>query len=404
MFMLRRILIIFFLLVSNCYADFPPVNWKEMDTSPSEFPTIILMPDGSLEKVATGLNVTFVGGGSSDTAYGVSWDGSTTTAPSQNAVYDKIETISGGGDAIYVNQVDGSGAATNANFLDNLYIDWALNTVPVIDDITSKFNYAETLAGNPALLTTECIFLANGLLCEGATADTIEIALVFPDPASTDKTLTLPNETGTILSSATSFVGDVTGTSGATVVGDSSHAHSAATITEADPLVDTEAEIEAITGALFGASKAVTSGYVWVADGVDFESVPMSGDVTIAAGGATVVSSDSHGHSRSFVITGATASSDAAVWRTPTAITITAVHGVQVGGTNVIGQLTECDANGLNPVVVDSSDITITTSNVNDDGALSNPSIDANDYVGWATTSVSGTITRCTITFEYTIP
>lgn len=34
------------------------------------------------------------GGGSvSDTAYGVSWNGSTTTAPSQNAVYDKIELL-----------------------------------------------------------------------------------------------------------------------------------------------------------------------------------------------------------------------------------------------------------------------------------------------------------------------
>ena len=38
------------------------------------------------------------GGGASvsDTAYGPSWDGVTTVAPSKNAVYDKIETISAG--------------------------------------------------------------------------------------------------------------------------------------------------------------------------------------------------------------------------------------------------------------------------------------------------------------------
>ena len=60
-------------------------------------------------------------------------------------------------------------------------------------------------------------------------------------------------------------------------------------ITEADPLVDSEAEIEAITGALFGASKVVTAGYIWVADGTDFESVVMSGDITIASGGATTI-------------------------------------------------------------------------------------------------------------------
>lgn len=32
----------------------------------------------------------------SDTAYGVGWDGDTTTAPSKNAVYDKIQTMGGG--------------------------------------------------------------------------------------------------------------------------------------------------------------------------------------------------------------------------------------------------------------------------------------------------------------------
>jgi hypothetical protein len=37
-----------------------------------------------------------VGGSVSDTAYGPSWDGDTTTAPSKNAVYDKIETLSAG--------------------------------------------------------------------------------------------------------------------------------------------------------------------------------------------------------------------------------------------------------------------------------------------------------------------
>jgi N-methylhydantoinase B/oxoprolinase/acetone carboxylase alpha subunit len=42
---------------------------------------------------------TAIDGKVSDTAYGGSWDGNTTTAPSKNAVYDKIETISGGSGA-----------------------------------------------------------------------------------------------------------------------------------------------------------------------------------------------------------------------------------------------------------------------------------------------------------------
>src|SRR3990167_3275806 len=101
----------------------------------------------------------------------------------------------GGRDEITANTT----AATNANFLDNLYMDIALDTDPAPDDVTWKFNYAETLAGNPALLTTECIYMADGVMCEGTTADTIEIKLAFPDPVDLDKTVTLPNATDTLI-------------------------------------------------------------------------------------------------------------------------------------------------------------------------------------------------------------
>lgn len=110
-------------------------------------------------------------------------------------------------------------------------------------------------------------------------------------------------------------------------------------------------------------------------------------------------------YSKSFVMTGVTSAGDFGnVWRSPWAITIRAIHCLAVGGTSVTGQLNECDANGANCAVVDSSDLTCTAAtNVNDDGTLSNPSIDANDYIGWSTTSVSGTNTNIAITFEYTI-
>lgn len=108
---------------------------------------------------------------------------------------------------------------------------------------------------------------------------------------------------------------------------------------------------------------------------------------------------------RTFVITGVTAAGDfGAVWRTPAAVTITAVVVLAVGGTNVVGQLDECDTNGANCVTVDSSDITATAgTTATDDNSLSNPSIDANDWVGWHTTSVSGTNTRVSVAFYYTV-
>ncbi|MFH0805958.1 MAG: hypothetical protein V1901_03735 [Patescibacteria group bacterium] len=108
--------------------------------------------------------------------------------------------------------------------------------------------------------------------------------------------------------------------------------------------------------------------------------------------------------SKSFIITNPTSASDSPVWRSPTAITITGIHVLCIGGTNIIGQLIEFGSNGLNPQVIDDSDITgIAGTNVNDDGDLSNPNIDAGDYIGWHTTSVSGVVTKVIITFDYTI-
>src|SRR3990167_10020882 len=96
----------------------------------------------------------------------------------QNSAGDYSVTTGGGGsgDSITVNTT----AATNVNFLDNIYIDWALNIASTPDDITAKPNYAETLAGNPALLTTEIVFTADGLLAEGTTEDAIENKQAFP--------------------------------------------------------------------------------------------------------------------------------------------------------------------------------------------------------------------------------
>src|SRR3990167_5490385 len=128
-------------------------------------------------------------------AWKITFSDDNLTCNSDGSISISDATGAGGGDEITVNTT----AATNANFLDNLYVDWAINTASAPDDITSKFNYAETLAGNPAFLTTECAFTADGLLCEGTTDDTIEIKLAFPDPATTDKTITLFNATDTVV-------------------------------------------------------------------------------------------------------------------------------------------------------------------------------------------------------------
>ena len=111
------------------------------------------------------------------------------------------QTGAGGEDAITVNTT----AATDANFLDNLYYDWAIATVPAPDDITIKPNY-NAASGDFAFLLNECAWAVNGLVCEGATADTIEIYLQFPDPATTDKTITFFNATDTVVGKDTTDI------------------------------------------------------------------------------------------------------------------------------------------------------------------------------------------------------
>lgn len=98
---------------------------------------------------------------------------------------------SGSGDAATVNS---SAVDTTANFLDSIYHDFSLTDGGPggPDDVTVKPNYAETLAGNPALLVDECIWAKDTsggfILCEGSTADTNEQAYRFPDVNGADTT------------------------------------------------------------------------------------------------------------------------------------------------------------------------------------------------------------------------
>jgi hypothetical protein len=116
--------------------------------------------------------------------------------------------------------------------------------------------------------------------------------------------------------------------------------------------------------------------------------------VSLGVGGMT--------RSKSFMISSPTADASSPLWRVPVAITIQAIHVLCIGGTNIVGQLWEYDANGENGSTVD-GDITAPAGvNTNDDGALSNPNIAAGNYLGWHTTSVSGSPSRVIVTFEYT--
>jgi hypothetical protein len=83
-----------------------------------------------------------------------------------------------------------------------------------------------TLAGNPALAASESYFGTTGIIFEGLTANDIEGLLTVADVATTDKTWTLRDASGTILLSGDTLTGEVTATfdtdgSTATTIADS---------------------------------------------------------------------------------------------------------------------------------------------------------------------------------------
>lgn len=105
--------------------------------------------------------------------------------------------------------------------------------------------------------------------------------------------------------------------------------------------------------------------------------------------------------SKSFVIETPTTADDMPMFRTDVAITLKKVSYLCIGGTNWVGQVQECDANGGSGADVHSGDVTATAGTVNSSVSFSNDSIDAGDWVGIKTTSVSGTPTRIHVTVYY---
>ena len=83
----------------------------------------------------------------------------------------------------------------------------------------------------------------------------------------------------------------------------------------------------------------------------------------------------------------------------PEAMTVTRVRAICVGGTNVVGRLYEVDSDGddSDKAGIDSADWTIGTTLYNDT-SFTNPTLDADDWMQWDVTSVTGTVTNFSIT------
>ena len=101
---------------------------------------------------------------------------------------------------------------------------------------------------------------------------------------------------------------------------------------------------------------------------------------------------------RSFTISNPTNAINTPVVRLSAASTITAVHALCIGGTNVVGQVNIYDVNGANGSAV-TTDMTATAGTEVDVTGLAGAVV-AGGYVGWRTTSVGGAPVMLIVTFD----
>ncbi len=156
--------------------------------------------------------------------------------------------------------------------------------------LSLAFDYTSTLVGNPSLAAGSAVFGTTGLIFEGTTADAFEGLLTLIDP-TTDNTWTLPNVSGTVittgnLSSITATGTIASGTWNGTVIGAQYGGTGAATLTPNGVLYGNG------TGAV-QVTAAGTSAQLLLANGSGVPTfVSMSSDATITNAGVLTIAAD----------------------------------------------------------------------------------------------------------------
>ena len=119
------------------------------------------------------------------------------------------------------------------------------------DTVTIALDQSAGLTGNHTLSADTEKFGASGIIFEGATADTIETYITVADPTSSDKTITFPDATGTVITT-----GNITGITG---------------------LTDSQIS-DTLTASIFKGSGTTT-------DAVDLATAEIAGTLPVANGG-----------------------------------------------------------------------------------------------------------------------
>ena len=93
--------------------------------------------------------------------------------------------------------------------------------------------------------------------------------------------------------------------------------------------------------------------------------------------------------------------SDPVWFKAPAAMTVNGINCVIVGGTSVAVDVQECTATDPTTCATLDAAVTCDTNGATDDGAFSNPTIDAGDWVRVFTGAPSGSVTQVTVCLSY---
>jgi len=152
------------------------------------------------------------------------------------------------------------------------------------------------------------------------------------------------------------------------------------------------------TSPTFSTSLALPQGASPTVDAAGEIAVDTTSDQLIYYGAAKRVLT--HKKQFDFAVKTPVDADDVLLFKSQTAITITDIHVIAQGGTSISVDIQECNSSGASCATVDAA-ITADTDGAEDDGTLSNGTIDAGDWVKMVLGAPSGTVNYLTGSIYY---
>jgi len=308
-----------------------------------------------------------------DTAYAAGWDGST-QIPTQNTLYDKIQTLGAGGAISFYNQsvLVGNNTALNLTAGSGIAI--------AASNSSAGATYTITASGGGGNVSSNGAITANHIAF-WKDANTINDSGIDISKYGTS------NQTGNVTDDGLADTQIAYGTATPHAIGSEA---AFKYISGTDKLIVVNI---AATGFINGTTLDTGNGAN--------ELYAMNQNVTTTS---NVVFNNITGKAqnkvKSFSIYNITDSFDVLLWKSQSNLTLLGIDTALLGATNVVGMLEVANATGYLPAKVNATDWTTTTAGLSVT-SFANATVFNQSWLFWNSTSVSGTPSNFAVTIRY---